>query len=76
MTPEPENRVLEMLRQLDRKVDFLAEDVADLKTRMMAVEEGLAALAQDLAGVTRRLDHLEARVDRIGHRLDLAETSG
>lgn len=45
MTPEPENRVLEMLRQLDRKVDFLAEDVADLKTRMMAVEEGLAALA-------------------------------
>ena len=49
MTIEPENLVLEMLRRLDGKVDRLAEDVADLKTRMTAVEEGLA-------GVNRRLD--------------------
>ena len=68
MTIEPENLILEMLRRLDRKVDRLAEDVADLKTRMTAVEEGLA-------GVNRRLGRLEALVDRIEHRLDLAETS-
>ena len=65
MTPEPENLVLEMLRRLDGKVDRLAEDVADLKTRMTAVEEGLA-------GVNRRLDRVEARVERIERRLDLA----
>ena len=75
MTTEPENLILEMLRRLDGKVDRLAEDVADLKTRMTAVEKGLAALAQGLAGVNRRLDRLEARVDRIEHLLDLAETS-
>ena len=65
MTTEPENLVLEMLRRLDGKVDRLAEDVADLKTRMTAVEEGLA-------GVNRRLDRVEARVERIERRLDLA----
>ncbi|MEC8675237.1 MAG: hypothetical protein VXY54_05360 [Pseudomonadota bacterium] len=65
MTTEPENLILEMLRRLDGKVDRLAEDVADLKTRMTAVEEGLA-------GVNRRLDRLEARVERIERRRDLA----
>ena len=68
MTTEPENLILEMLRRLDGKVDRLAEDVADLKTRMTAVEEGLA-------GVNRRLDRLEARVERIERHLDLAGAS-
>ena len=72
MTTEPENRVLEMLRQLDAKMDRVNDDIADLKRRVTALEEGQAALAQGLAGVNRRLDRLEARVDRIEHRLDLA----
>lgn len=75
MTTEPENRVLEMLRQLDAKMDRVIDDIADLKRRVTALEEGQAALAQELAGVNRWLDRLEARVDRIEHRLDLAETS-
>ena len=75
MTTELENRVLEMLRQLDAKMDRVIDDIADLKRRVTALEEGQAALAQGLAGVNRRLDRLEARVDRIEHRLDLAETS-
>ena len=65
MTPELENWILEMLRRLDRKVDRLVGDVADLKTRMTAVEEGLV-------GVKRRRDRLDARVDHIECRLDLA----
>ena len=75
MATEPENRVLEMLRQLDAKMDRVIDDIADLKRRVTALEEGQAALAQGLAGVNRWLDRLEARVDRIEHRLDLAETS-
>ena len=65
MTPEPENLILEMLRRLDRKVDRLAEDVADLKTRMTAGEQGLA-------GVNRRLNRVEVRIERNERRLDLA----
>ena len=75
MTTEPENRVLKMLRRLDAKMDRVIEDIADLKRRFTALEEGQAALTQGLAGVNRRLDRLEARVDRIEHRLGLAETS-
>ena len=72
MITEPENRVLEMLRRLDAKMDRVIDDIADLKRRVTALEEGQAALAQGLAGVNRWLDRLEARVDRIEHRLDLA----
>ncbi|MEC8793985.1 MAG: hypothetical protein VXX53_09315 [Pseudomonadota bacterium] len=67
MSIEPENLVLEMLRRLDGKVDRLAEDVADLKTRMTAVEEGLA-------GVNRRRvpAPVGRRPDEEARRLDLA----
>ena len=59
-----------MLRLLDR----LAEDVADLKTRMTAVEEGVAALAHGLAGVNRRRvpAPVGRRPDEEARRLDLA----
>jgi tetrahydromethanopterin S-methyltransferase subunit G len=67
MSEEPDSLVLRYLRRIDEKVDRIAGDVADLKVRMTLVEEGLA-------GVNRRLDRLEARVERIERRLDLAET--
>ena len=63
-----------MLRQLDAKMDRVIDDIADLKRRVTALEEGQAALAQGLAGVNRWLDRLEARLT-VEHRLDLAETS-
>ena len=72
MTTEPENRVVEMLRRLDAKMDRVIDDIADLKRRVTALQEGQAALAQGLAGVNRWLDRSEARVDGIEHRLDLA----
>ncbi len=64
MADEPDNLVLVYLRRLDEKVDRLIDDVQDLKVRMTHVEEGLA-------GVNRRLDRLEVRVERIERRLDL-----
>jgi len=72
MATEPENRVVEMLRRLDAKMDRVIDDIADLKRRVTALQEGQAALAQGLAGANHRPDRLEARVDRIEHRLDLA----
>ncbi|OWJ65623.1 hypothetical protein [Inquilinus limosus] len=68
MTDAPESLILRYLRQIDHKVDRLAEDVHDLKVRMTSVEE-------NLAGVQRRIDRVEARLDRIERRLDLADAS-
>ena len=45
-------------RRMETKLDRLIDDVADLKTRTTNVEEGLA-------GVNRRLDRLDMRMDRI-----------
>jgi predicted nucleic acid-binding Zn-ribbon protein len=66
MVDEPDNIVLMYLRRMDEKLDRLLDDVRDLKVRMTAVEEGVA-------GVNRRLDRLEVRVDRIERWLELTD---
>lgn len=68
MTAEPDNLVLVFLRRIDGKVDRLIDDVNDLKAWVSAVEE-------NLAGVHRRIDRLELRVERIERRLDLADAT-
>jgi archaellum component FlaC len=67
MTDQPDNIVLALLRKIDQRTERMAEDLQDLKTRVTSVEEGLA-------GVNRRLDRLEYRVERIEKRLELSET--
>lgn len=64
MAEEPNNLVLVMLRRIDTKIDRLTDDVHELKVRMTSVEE-------NLAGVQRRIDRLEDRVECIERRLDL-----
>lgn len=66
MARQPESLILEYLRRLDAGVQLLREDIGDLKRRVTGVEEGLA-------GVNRRLDRLDGRVERIERRLNLAE---
>jgi hypothetical protein len=65
MTEEPGNIVV-MLRRVDAKLGRVAEDVRDLKIRQTATGEALA-------GVNRRLDRLDVRVERIEKRLDLVD---
>ena len=67
MADEPDNLVLQMLRRMDAKFDRMSDDLQDIKVRMTHVEEGLA-------GVNRRLDRLEVRVDRIERRLELSDS--
>jgi len=64
MADEPDNLVLVLLRRMDTKIDRLIDDVHELKVRMTAVET-------NLAGVQRRIDRLEDRVEHIERRLDL-----
>jgi hypothetical protein len=59
-------RVLEGQRRTEIKIDRLIDDLADLKLRTTSTEEALA-------GVNRRLDRLDIRLERIERRLDLAE---
>ena len=68
MADEPENLVLRYLRRIDDTLDRVVDDVRELKIRMTAVVENLASL-------NRRFDRLEARGDRIEHRLELTETA-
>ena len=66
MATDPENIVLQYLRRFDEKLDRVIDEMLDVKVRLTAVEEGIA-------GVNRRLDRLEVRVERIEPRLDLVE---
>ncbi|WP_439409960.1 hypothetical protein ACNJX9_19890 [Bradyrhizobium sp. DASA03076] len=68
MTDEPDNIVLALLRKIDQRTERMADDLQDLKVPVTAMEEGLA-------GVNRRLDRLEIRVDRIERRLELTDAS-
>lgn len=68
MATEPDNVVLAMLRRIDERTARMADDLADLKTRVTSVEEGLA-------GVNRGLDRLELRVERIERRLELSDAT-
>jgi hypothetical protein len=58
MMPEPDNVALVYLRRIDEKVDRVIDDVRDIKFRVTNLEEGQA-------GIQRRLDRVEARLDRI-----------
>jgi phage shock protein A len=72
----PDNLVLRMLRELDRKVDRIIDDLRDLKSRMTALETFVntsIGLISSVTGVNSRLDRVEARLDRIERRLELSE---
>jgi archaellum component FlaC len=68
MAKEPDSIVLAILRKIDQRTERMAEDLQDLKVRVTSVEEGLA-------GVNRRLDRLDHRVERIEQRLELSDAT-
>jgi archaellum component FlaC len=68
MAKEPDNVVLVLLRRIDERTERMADDLQDLKVRVTAVEESLA-------GVNRRLDRLDSRVERIERRLELTDAT-
>jgi archaellum component FlaC len=66
MAGEPDNLILVLLRKIDERTARITDDLQDLKVRVTAIEEGLA-------GIHRRLDRLDTRVERIERRLELTE---
>ncbi|HZS64878.1 MAG TPA: hypothetical protein VFA53_10355 [Xanthobacteraceae bacterium] len=63
---EAESLVLEHLRHIRSVVDGLRDDMRDVKTRLGTLETQYAILSN-------RLDRLDARVERIERRLELAD---
>lgn len=68
MAESPENPVLTYLRRLDEKVDRLAEDMREVKSR-------LGILESQYASVSNRLDRMDERMARLENRLGLAEAT-
>jgi hypothetical protein len=62
----PDSLILRYLRELDRKVDLLRDDMRDVKSRITALDAGLTL-------VNARIDRIENRLDRIERRLGLIE---
>jgi hypothetical protein len=63
---EVENLILDHLRHMRSGIDGLREDMREVKTR-------LGILENQYASMSVRLDRLDARVERIERRLDLAD---
>lgn len=60
------NIVPEHLRQMRQMLDTMSSDLHDVKIRTTSIEEALA-------GVNRRLDRNDARLQRIEKRLNLQD---
>jgi hypothetical protein len=74
MSEEVERLVLRYKRRIEEKVDRLMAGAADLKVSMMLLEQRLAGVVGQCAGLSARSDRSELRLERIGRRLDHAET--
>ena len=73
MTDEVGNIILERLKRMDQRLENIEGDMADVKTRMSAVEEHIGGLFIAVTGINNRLDRLTERVTRIERRLDLTD---
>ncbi len=62
MSEQPDNILLVYLRRLDGKMDRLIEDGREVKQRLGYLEE-------QGASISRRVDRLDLRLDRVERRL-------
>jgi septal ring factor EnvC (AmiA/AmiB activator) len=80
MADNVENRILEHLRAIRADIGGIREDVREIKQRLTSLETAVAGLRRDNANLysdvidqQSRYDRLAERVERIEHRLGLAD---
>ena len=73
MVDEPDDLVLRYLRQIDQKIDNVADELKELKVRVGRVGTSLAQVQVHLAEHSVRMDKIDNRLDRIERRLILAD---
>ena len=64
MSDQPENLMLIYLRRLDGKMDKLIDDMLEVKQR-------LGHLEGQYASISRRVDSLDIRLERVERRLEI-----
>jgi outer membrane murein-binding lipoprotein Lpp len=79
MTEATDNLVLEHLRHIRGRVDQIAEDMSDLKSRMSSLESGMVLVKREVsmgdetdARQQVSLDKILERIQRIERRLELS----
>ena len=75
MSGEPENLILVNLRRIDSKLDRVIDEVQDPKHRVTSLESTVPRLSRDIVGIRSDDAGLQARMDRIGRRLDVVESA-
>jgi phage shock protein A len=70
---ESDNLVLEHLRHIRARVDQIADDMDEVKSRLVSLERTQAGLFADKADTHDRYDRLARRIERIERRLELTE---
>ena len=73
MTEETENMVLEMLRRIRASQERTELDIADVKSRVSALEQMQGQVLVLLGTMNQRMDRFDERLGRIERRLDLVE---
>jgi thiamine pyrophosphokinase len=73
MTEETTNVILEMLRRIRASQERTELDVADLKTRVSALEQLQGQVLALLGGLGQRMDRFDDRLARIERRFDLVD---
>ena len=68
MSDGPDSLVLNLLRHIRGRVDDNADNMIEIKER-------LGLLEGSVASVSRRVDRLDMRVERIERRLELTDAS-
>ena len=73
MSDDAPNLVLEHLQAIRASREATREDIREIKTRLVVLEEGFGTLSRAYGSVSSRLDRIETRLDRTLQRLGLVE---
>ena len=75
MTDDVENLILERLRRIDGRLSNIEDNMADIKTRMAAIDEHGGGLSISTSGTNSRMDRFDEQIKRIERRLELTDNS-
>ena len=74
MIEDRDNVFLEMLRRIRASQERTELDLADVKSRVSALEQMQGQALVLLGAMSQRMDRFDERLGRIERRLDLVET--
>ena len=73
MTEEPDNVVLEILREMRKDIADVKQGQKQTNERLSSIDHHIAGLVHGQTRFNDDTDDLKARVDRIERRLDLVD---